>query len=185
MAPSKPCKCSVFRTCLVTLSLVIINSIAYFFTLHKSSQEPMTIVLLQDPNQNSPTPTKTSQLQPTRQVAIEGIHILPAPSSKHEEKGKEKVTPYNPYPSIPTQNAIIPSKDKDKQSRHRYNRAKCTHRGKVFAIGHFKTGTKSIKRGLEALGYRCFWKSCKFIAMWNYFGGDDMIKKHKLSLLPF
>ena len=105
--------------------------------------------------------------------------------------------PYNPYPHIPIQlprriSTNLNKYPRDKQIRlkiteERRFRYGCQHRGKVFGIGMFKTGTSSLTDALNILGYPCAFgsstTSCKHSPLWNYYydwsfpyfiGSDDI-----------
>ena len=62
-------------------------------------------------------------------------------------KGKKisEFNTFNPYPEIP------PNMLEPRNIRPRVN-YRCKHKGKVFNIGMFKTGTKSVSLALEMLG---------------------------------
>ena len=47
------------------------------------------------------------------------------------------------------------------------NNINCKYKGKIFGIGMYKTGTTSLKEGLQILGYQCKNPCCKFQRLQN------------------
>lgn len=58
----------------------------------------------------------------------------------------------------------LPKLDESKLPKNK----KCNHQGKVFAIGLMKTGTTSIVKALNRLGYPCWSDSCLHVGNWKY-----------------
>ena len=105
---------------------------------------------------------------------------------------EEEYQYWTPFPWISQDiiNSTKPtSNDKDitKNIQHNHN---CEYQGKVFVIGMFKTGTKSVQKALNLLGYPCYvydddnvrMSSCSFNNVWYlydpifpYFVGVDDI----------
>ncbi|ETO32953.1 hypothetical protein RFI_04154 [Reticulomyxa filosa] len=53
----------------------------------------------------------------------------------------------------------------------------CKHQGKVFIIGLMKTGTTSVAKALDILGYKCSKKSCIHLGLWKYVSDTTMVWK--------
>ncbi|ETO36168.1 NAD dependent epimerase/dehydratase [Reticulomyxa filosa] len=53
----------------------------------------------------------------------------------------------------------------------------CKHQGKVFGIGLMKTGTTTLVKALELMGYGCYRDSCLHLGLWKYVQDASMVWK--------